>query len=207
MMKLAIGLTRAWVRLYTKGLPPELRDDRRAEIESDLWEQGYDGEANGHDPQETGAEVLLRLVAGLPADLTWRLGQIGARRSAGKNSSILAKGGNLMQTVLEKGMMGLTLVLGLFWILVLPINAMDGGGSVFGVVLVVAVGIALVTGVLVSGRLPWLGVGLVALGSLVGAAATYWMLVITLPVAIVLIASAVFRARRLTRRSDRTAAA
>ena len=37
MMRLVTGLMRGWVRLYTAGLPPDRRDDRRAEIASDLW--------------------------------------------------------------------------------------------------------------------------------------------------------------------------
>ncbi len=67
MMKRAIGLTRRWVGLYTKGLPPEVRDARRAEIESDLWEQGEDGTANGSQPDETALQVFVRLLLGVPA--------------------------------------------------------------------------------------------------------------------------------------------
>ena len=34
----AILVVRAWTRLYTSGMAPEIRDARRAEIDSDLWE-------------------------------------------------------------------------------------------------------------------------------------------------------------------------
>jgi len=36
------ALVRRWVALYTVGLPRDLRDTRRAEIEDDLWSQAHD---------------------------------------------------------------------------------------------------------------------------------------------------------------------
>jgi hypothetical protein len=58
-------LARLWTRVYTSGLDPSLRDARRAEIESDLWEsqQHADGRA----------QILSRLVAGVVDDVLWRV--------------------------------------------------------------------------------------------------------------------------------------
>ena len=61
----AIELARLWTRVYTFGLDPALRDRRRAEIESDLWESQQD--ADGH------AQILPRLVAGAIDDVLWRV--------------------------------------------------------------------------------------------------------------------------------------
>ena len=61
----AAGLTRWWTRLYTAGLPMDLRDSRRAEVESDLWESVADGAPTRH--------ILARLALGLADDLTWSL--------------------------------------------------------------------------------------------------------------------------------------
>lgn len=60
------ALVRAWTRLYTVALPPEIRDRRRAEIESDVWE-------SEHDPDVPRHALLLRLLRGMPAELLWRL--------------------------------------------------------------------------------------------------------------------------------------
>jgi hypothetical protein len=58
-------LARLWVALYTRGLPVDRRDARRAEITSDLWEHLHDDDVT--------ASVLRRVLAGVPADLSWRV--------------------------------------------------------------------------------------------------------------------------------------
>ena len=42
LTSLAAGVARNWVAVYTLGLPPSVRDARRAELQSDLWEQRND---------------------------------------------------------------------------------------------------------------------------------------------------------------------
>jgi hypothetical protein len=60
-----VGLTRLWTRLYTAGMPREVRDRRRAEIESDIWEstEPVDRLSGSH---------VLRLLIGVPDDVLWR---------------------------------------------------------------------------------------------------------------------------------------
>ncbi len=71
LRQLALGSVRAWTRLYTWRLKPELRQARREQVESDLWESQRDPDAIG-----TGAlHILVRLLAGVPDDLGWRLEQ------------------------------------------------------------------------------------------------------------------------------------
>lgn len=68
----ASRLVRRWVRLYTTRLAPDLRDGRRAEIDSDLWEQLTDAQAD-HNPQfATQLDVIARMLKGIPSDLAWR---------------------------------------------------------------------------------------------------------------------------------------
>ena len=69
----AAGLVRLWVRLYTRGLPAEVAARRVDEIESDVWDQIEEASLAGQSPREMNAEILLRLLAGIPADLAWRL--------------------------------------------------------------------------------------------------------------------------------------
>jgi hypothetical protein len=61
----AAGVARWWTRVYTAGLPADLREDRRAEVESDLWESLADGAPSRH--------ILARLALGIGDDLTWSL--------------------------------------------------------------------------------------------------------------------------------------
>jgi hypothetical protein len=65
-------LCRAWVRLYTVRLPAEAKVRRRQEIESDLFEHHADAESAGVSRHRLAAEILGRVLVGVPADLTWR---------------------------------------------------------------------------------------------------------------------------------------
>jgi hypothetical protein len=58
---IASTATLAWVRLYTKGLPEPAKSSRRAEIESDLYEQLHSGDTNS-------LEILRAAVQGIPDD-------------------------------------------------------------------------------------------------------------------------------------------
>ena len=60
---MAARLARWWTRTYTAGLPDAIRDARRAEVESDLWESLTDPVAS--------RQILPRLVLGAVDDLTW----------------------------------------------------------------------------------------------------------------------------------------
>ena len=68
----AATCTRRWVRTYTAALPTEVRDARRAVIDSDLWEHLADAYAHQRRPFATQMEVLGRMVIGAPSDITWR---------------------------------------------------------------------------------------------------------------------------------------
>jgi hypothetical protein len=52
---LATAVVRAWTWIYTRGTPVFVRDGRRQEIESDLWEQQHDlaGEPDARVAAET----------------------------------------------------------------------------------------------------------------------------------------------------------
>ena len=68
----ALGLVRGWTRLYTACMDPPVRDARRAEIESDLWELHEDARRRGASPTLIAIRMLLRLVPGIADDLAWR---------------------------------------------------------------------------------------------------------------------------------------
>ena len=69
---LVVACVQGWTRLYTWGLPSDVRTVRREEIASDLWE-------STHELTMTDGEIVLqmvtRLLFGIPDDLGWRLTQ------------------------------------------------------------------------------------------------------------------------------------
>jgi hypothetical protein len=67
-LRLAVAVVRLWTRLYSWGLPQAGAAARRAEIESDLWEQLNDTERVPHP-----LEIVSRAILGMPADLRWRV--------------------------------------------------------------------------------------------------------------------------------------
>jgi Ca2+/H+ antiporter len=69
--EIACRVARAWVRLYTMFVAPETRARRRAEVNSDLWDQLADARANHEGMPTTEIDVIRRVVAGVPADLAW----------------------------------------------------------------------------------------------------------------------------------------
>jgi hypothetical protein len=65
---LAMSAVRVWTHLYTWGLPAEIRDLRRDEIESDLWESFQDR----HGDEALAWQIWARLLGGIADDLWWR---------------------------------------------------------------------------------------------------------------------------------------
>ena len=70
-MTIAVIIIRTWTRAYTWGTPSAWAEQRRAEIESDLWEQQQD--PNGARGLAPAVQVLARLFAGIADDLSWRV--------------------------------------------------------------------------------------------------------------------------------------
>jgi hypothetical protein len=62
---------RGWVGLYTLGLPRPMRERRRAEVAGDLADETLDAIRHG-DRSILFRQRLVRLLVGIPADLSWR---------------------------------------------------------------------------------------------------------------------------------------
>jgi hypothetical protein len=75
MLRLAIALVRLWTRVFTLSMPERVREWRRAEIESDLWEQA-------HDQTPSPWQLIGRLWRGIPADVVWRIEEETMRSKA-----------------------------------------------------------------------------------------------------------------------------
>jgi hypothetical protein len=70
-MTVAVTIVRTWTRVYTWGAPAAWVEQRRADIESDLWEQQQD--PNGGRGLTPAVQVLVRLFTGIADDLSWRI--------------------------------------------------------------------------------------------------------------------------------------
>ncbi|MBI2914269.1 MAG: hypothetical protein HYY03_10170 [Chloroflexi bacterium] len=123
-MALAVGMTRSWVALYTLGLPRELREGRRMEINCDLWEQRQLAEFTREPPLGTAAEIAARAVLGMLSDITWR---VQARASTRADRSLRMNKGFYMRAMVAAAVvLALSLILigmaGVAWYLVLVIT-------------------------------------------------------------------------------------
>jgi hypothetical protein len=82
----AVGLVRLWTRVYSWGLPEGIRNARRAELESDLWECQQGSARTAGLP----LEIIARLILGLPDDLGWRFEQDRARFQSTRTVAVIA---------------------------------------------------------------------------------------------------------------------
>jgi hypothetical protein len=93
VLRLAEAAVLAWTRAYTWGLPASVRDARRREIESDLWETAND---RGSAASLGATDVLVRLLFGMPDDVGWRLEQAGRPRTWRRAVGIAAAGAGVL---------------------------------------------------------------------------------------------------------------
>lgn len=82
---------RAWVAVYTKGLPASQAADRQALIEADLWDETVAAEWMG-DTSSLARQRLSRWARGVPADVTWRLEQRRMTRMPRRTDMRISKG-------------------------------------------------------------------------------------------------------------------
>jgi hypothetical protein len=82
------ALVRGWVDLYTRGLPAAVRAARRDEVDDDLWCQHEEAALLGRSVRSLGREILLRLVLGMPSDLSWRVSHGGRASKVERSSSM-----------------------------------------------------------------------------------------------------------------------
>ncbi len=177
LLDFAPSLTRRWVGLYTRNLPPCDRLLRRGEIDSDLWEHQRLGEELGEASWSTGFDILIRLALGIPADLAWRRATIGepvpGRRHMLDLSRISEGGLKVVRRTLVIGAVVLTLAIGL-------LNALGGVGLALGenagkssafvsVGVLIGSGALLIAGVATARHSPRVGTALLAIGAVLSA--------------------------------------
>ncbi|MBI2764401.1 MAG: hypothetical protein HYX53_00655 [Chloroflexi bacterium] len=200
----AASFTLWWTRLYTSGLQPCLRDERRDEIASDIFEHRHAAATSG---PMLALAIALRCLLGIPADLAWRVEHSAvAGMPARLLLAALGRIENTARWVNRRGLPGLTMLLaglyllgGALVILTLPMNNNPDlrGVFVFGAWCMLAGGLILLGSRLTSRR-PWRGLALL-LGGAVPLGAMLFATVI-IPMATAVVAwHAVARSRAATR--------
>ncbi len=195
LLSFVIAPTRAWTALYTRGLPADVRGERREEIDCDLWEHQRLADLEREPATSTAAAILLRLIMGVPADIFWRL-EAGANARSGR-------GTQMSESLTMRGFFWAALAVAAFPAVIGVLVAMGVNGEMDGTserlfwgASQTIIGTAIISGLVISARRPGLGIGLVAAGTIAISALWYWAAMITVPIGLGLLALAYFRAGR-----------
>ena len=171
----AAALVSWWVATYTRQLPGEVGERRRAEVASDLWEQRSAGRQERTPAILVALSILWRMATGMPADLRWRSGQLAAAHRAPPPASrqrlldALARNWWLVLA----GLVGVTEMVVGAAIAVSAAGSATGGGSperagatVGGGIQIMAAGLILLLGILWRRRRPNAGMVLIVAGAI-----------------------------------------
>ena len=205
MPSVAGTIVRRWVSLYTHGLALELRDGRRAEIESDLWAHAEEAYVAGHPPTSLDLEMLTRLAFGIPADVAWRLSHGAASRSVDTKEMVMREPrSHQVLTAVGVGLAAIGLVFAVLGLVVIQQNTDDRPADVLAasagaVAMIAGLALALIGLLVVRGH-PTMGRQLAILGGVVIGLATLIVFAWAWPIGIVLAVPAVIgvvRARQV----------
>jgi hypothetical protein len=154
------------VRLYTLGLEADDRNDRVAEIDSDLWEHRTSARNEGESHASSSRSILGRWIAGLPADLSWRASQLRGNGRIAKERMMT----NPLGTYWWHGMAvltaGATLFAGIRQFFTDEVSVGVSPGKVGALLLFVSAGAVTFLGLALHRTRPRLGAGMVIGGVL-----------------------------------------
>lgn len=184
-----------WVERYTRGLPAHVREERRAEIASDVWEHRA-----AAVPDRLGLSIFSRCVRGVPADISWcRAHRRGRRRMASLGSIAHGIGWALSAMAYTF----IVLVHGWFATALVGFDLYGDDWAPGDVAATARIGgtllLLIVSGTLLLPRAPASGASLVIAGTAVTGLVFWWALPILGPVAIAVISASVVLARRRRR--------
>jgi len=160
------SLVLGWVWLYTLGSEETARQNRRAEIESDLWEHRNHAAGKGDGAAVISLSILGRWAAGIPADVSWRASQL--RRSAGitKESNMTHIAGRYWWQALAALTAIATIYAGVRQYFTDEVSAGVSAGKVIALVLLVVAGCLILLGLAVHRTRPRPGSMMVMIGVL-----------------------------------------
>jgi MYXO-CTERM domain-containing protein len=185
----AAALVSWWVATYSRRLPVEVAERRRAELASDLWEQRAYGRTVGAPALAVALSILRRMTAGIPADLHWRQRQFAAARGR----PLVPGGRPVLRTLARNWWLVLAGLVGIFEIafgVAIPLEEGANFDTVGGGALIAAAGLLMLAGIAVRRRRSRIaGDIMIAVGAL---PMIPWLWIIPLPLAglTVIVASA-----------------
>ncbi len=197
-MALLIALVRSWTGLYSLGLPASLRDDRRAEIASDLWEHQRLADLEAAPVLVTALEIFVRFVTGMPADFVWRL-ESGAIVRSEKRSLNVSTNSRAIRVLTVAAFVVVIGLIGFAGIDIAIRGWQDDtnvGWILTGAIPFCIAVPAILGGLLYASSHPVRGIALVAAGVLVTTIVWFWFFMISIPLGAGLIALAYHRAKR-----------
>jgi hypothetical protein len=160
----ATALVLGWARTYTRGVDEHARARRLEELASDCFEQRCCGDEVGASPAVVATSVVARTLAGMPADLLWRQGQLAASRDRSLNP-----GGRPMgRWMKDSWWVALAVPVGAMTIALGLTTAFDGGttGAFAAGAMIAALGLTMLTGVWLRRTRRVRGDVLIAVGTL-----------------------------------------
>jgi len=163
---LAETVVLGWVWLYTLGSEIGARNDRRAEIESDLWEHRNYAAPEGDGSSVTAVSILGRWVAGIPADLSWRASQIRRSGRTTKESIMTSILSRYWWQALAAFTATVTIYAGIRQFFTDEVSAGVSTGKIIALVLFVAAGCLTLLGLAVHRTMPRRGPLMVVIGVL-----------------------------------------
>jgi hypothetical protein len=158
-------LVRTWVQMYTLGLEASNRFDRRAEIESDLWEHRNYAISEGKGPAATSVSIFGRWLAGIPADLSWRASNRGRRGQQARERTMKNALGSYWQGLAAIAAVA-TGYMGVRQFFTDEVSTAITSGKVVGLVLLVGAGLLVLAGLAVHRTNPRSGALMVIVGVL-----------------------------------------
>ena len=202
-----LGPVRWWVRLYTAGLEPSVRDRRRDEIDADLWDQVDGQTGNGRTAAAITMAVWRRWLSGMPDDVLWRREQPRATRpapAATEGSRAMFGPGSRGALVLPVGAVAIAIAVAIALQVIGEIQYQEQSERLVSSELLssihlglLAAGLAsLVAGFAIMRSRPAVGAVLAVGGSWVAGLMVYW-LIVPLLIAVAISVYAVRRARRM----------
>jgi hypothetical protein len=171
---LAAAVTRRWVDGYTGWVGTEAAERRRDEIASDVWEQRAEATARGVPSAAVALSIAGRVIAGIPADLSWVHAQRLAMRNQPASRKVLTM--NTLGHIAARWWW----VIGAATLAVVGTIALFSGGPDLARVQVLVIVALLVIGVALRHALPRAAGTLVVVGAAVPAVLIWapWLMVI-----------------------------
>lgn len=196
----ASELVMRWAYVYTRRLPDDVAARRRDELESDLWEQRSYGRQVAAPIPAVALSMLRRMVAGMPADLSWRQGQVAAARG----TPLEREGTPVLAKIAHNWWLVLAALVAVFEVVFAVGIAQEGNpGSILGGTVIAAMGLLVFAGILRRRRSRVAGDVMIAIGAL-AAMPWFWLIAPTLASLAVIVAAGVDAAEAvsLTRRGS-----